>query len=120
MQGSLRGRRMNDALPPDARTARLVRARRSMAVVRYGSWRRQVGGRLVMRGEIRRFMASIGASVLVLLGACSSGQIYHGLQQNLAQQCRELPGIQQERCLARYSERYTEYAERRADALEER
>ena len=72
-----------------------------------------------MKGEIRRMVVGLGAAGMVLVGACSSEQLYNGLQQNRAEECREMPGMTQERCLARYDESYRDYAERREQELDD-
>lgn len=73
-----------------------------------------------MTNRTRRHILGIAAVGMVLVGGCSSEQLYNGFQQNRTQECREMPGIAQERCLDRYDESYKDYADRRKQELEDK
>jgi len=70
-----------------------------------------------MSNQTRKPILGIAALGMALVGACSSEQLYNGFQQNRTQECREMPGIAQERCLERYDENYKDYADRREQEL---
>lgn len=72
-----------------------------------------------MTSQTRKHILGIATAGMALVGGCSSEQLYNGFRQNRTQECREMPGIAQERCQARYDESYKDYADRREQELED-
>lgn len=52
---------------------------------------------------------TIAASLIVILSACSSGQVYSGLQERERNLCREGPEVEFSECMARQQMSYQEY-----------
>lgn len=56
---------------------------------------------------------------IIMLGACSSQEAYHAIQENRRAECEKLPDRQREECLEDYQMSYEEYERARSGSTKQ-